>query len=212
MTSVDRDYSPDLSHDWSEDSCWIFGYGSLMWNHPEFESVEQHHADLNGYRRDLCMYSFMTRGTPELPGLCLGLTAAEGEACIGIAFRIESKKRDAAWKALQERENTPLVCYRAVTVQVSLRCDERRMRGDHSVSALVFLPLTSHVQYAGKLTDDEKLNILRDQDRRGTRGTSLEYLRMTIESLQKEVGIRDEYLDWLMLSSSTPNESLSQVT
>lgn len=115
MTSVDRDYSPDLSHDWSEDSCWIFGYGSLMWNHPgatssssqtslnrpEFESVEQHYAGLNGYRRDLCMYSFMTRGTPGLPGLCLGLTAAEGEACTGIAFRIESKERDAAWKALQ---------------------------------------------------------------------------------------------------------------
>lgn len=48
-------------------------------------------------------------------------------------------------------------------MQVSLRSDERRMQGDHLVSALVFLPLTSHVQYAGKLTDDEKLHILRDQ-------------------------------------------------
>ena len=64
---------------------WIFAYGSLMWN-PGFAYVEWAPALIYGYHRALCISSDRWRGTPERPGLVLGL--ARGGACRGIAFRV----------------------------------------------------------------------------------------------------------------------------
>src|SRR5205085_720011 len=51
---------------------WIFAYGSLMWN-PEMPFAERRPALLRGYHRSFCLYSRDYRGTPERPGLVLGL-------------------------------------------------------------------------------------------------------------------------------------------
>jgi cation transport protein ChaC len=54
------------------DEFWVFGYGSLMWN-PGFDFVEKSEALIFGYRRALCVHSWVHRGTEASPGLVLGL-------------------------------------------------------------------------------------------------------------------------------------------
>ena len=80
---------------------WVFGYGSLMWR-PGFAHVETHRARLFGYRRALCIASFVHRGTPERPGLVLGLD--RGGSCLGLAFRVPGEREGEVIDYLRERE------------------------------------------------------------------------------------------------------------
>src|ERR1041385_8938648 len=82
---------------------WAIGYGSLMWR-PGFPFVEQVPARLIGEHRALCVYSFVHRGTPEKPGLVLGLD--RGGACRGLPFRVAGEHRDDTIDYLRGREQT----------------------------------------------------------------------------------------------------------
>ena len=64
---------------------WVFGYGSLMWR-PGFPYRERHAAALHGYHRSLCIFSHVHRGTPDAPGLVLGLD--RGGRCRGVVFGV----------------------------------------------------------------------------------------------------------------------------
>src|SRR5471032_1220369 len=122
---------------------WVFGYGSLMWR-PGFEFIEQVPARLIGEHRGLCVYSFDHRGTPEKPGLVLGLD--RGGACRGIAFRVAAKLRSETIEYLRDRKQTTSV-YHEVMRSVWLE-NEARQR----VSALAYVVDRGHVQYAGRLS------------------------------------------------------------
>ncbi|WP_172889892.1 gamma-glutamylcyclotransferase [Bradyrhizobium sp. ORS 285] len=161
---------------------WVFGYGSLMWR-PGFDFLEQVPARLIGEHRALCVYSFVHRGTPENPGLVLGLD--RGGACRGIAFRVAADKRDETIAYLRAREQVTSV-YREVTRSVWLEND-----GRERVSALVYVVDRGHVQYAGRLSLQEQLRHVRQGH--GQSGANRDYVISTVKAIEAQ-GFRDTQL------------------
>ncbi len=164
---------------------WVFGYGSLMWR-PGFEFIEQVPARLIGEHRALCVYSFDHRGTPEKPGLVLGLD--RGGACRGVAFRVAASQRADTVEYLRSREQTTNV-YREVMRSVWLE-DEARQR----VSALAYVVDRGHVQYAGRLTLADQVRFV--QQGHGRSGNNRDYVLSTVASIEKQ-GFRDAQLHQL---------------
>lgn len=171
----------------SKDDLWVFGYGSLMWR-PGFDFVEQFPARLIGEHRALCVYSFDHRGTPEKPGLVLGLD--RGGACRGIAFRVAAKRRDDTVDYLRSREQTTNV-YREVMRSVWLE-NEPRQR----VSALAFVVDRGHVQYAGRLSLADQARYVRQGH--GRSGNNRDYVLSTVKSIEAQ-GFRDAPLHHLAM-------------
>src|SRR6476620_1079386 len=183
---------PDVAS--SGGDLWVFGYGSLMWR-PGFPFVEQVPARLIGEHRALCVYSFVHRGTPEKPGLVLGLD--RGGACRGVAYRVAAKNRATTVAYLREREQVTSV-YREVKRSVWLE-NEARQR----VSALVYVVDRGHVQYAGRLSLAEQLrHVLQGH---GQSGVNRDYVLATVKAIEA-AGFRDAPLHQLamMLHDSHP--------
>jgi glutathione-specific gamma-glutamylcyclotransferase len=171
----------------SDADLWVFGYGSLMWR-PGFAFIEQVPARLIGEHRALCVYSFDHRGTPEKPGLVLGLD--RGGACRGIAFRVAARRRRDTIDYLRAREQTTNV-YREVTRSVWLN-NEARER----VSALAYVVDRGHVQYAGRLSLAEQLRHVREGH--GRSGNNRDYVLATVKSIEAQ-GFRDVQLHQLAM-------------
>lgn len=158
---------------------WVFGYGSLMWR-PGFVYRDVMPALLHDYHRSFCVYSRYYRGTPERPGLVLGL--APGGSCHGLAFRVASTDFAAARAYLDERE---LVSYAYVSAYLPVETP------DGSVSAYTFVADPTHPQYAGELDLDRAAEII--VGAQGTAGLNRDYLIETVRRLEKE-GFPDEQL------------------
>ncbi|MBV8513112.1 MAG: gamma-glutamylcyclotransferase [Xanthobacteraceae bacterium] len=180
---------------------WVFGYGSLMWR-PGFDFVERAPARLIGLHRALCVYSFVHRGTPEKPGLVLGLD--RGGACRGVAFRVSAKARADTIEYLRAREQVTKVyieTYRTITV---LGTPERRVTG------LVYCVDRGHAQYAGRLTLDHQLRLVREGH--GRSGINRDYVLATVEALEA-LGCHDHDLHLLaerLKSSHHPHPVATQ--
>ena len=142
--------------------------------------LEQKRARLIGEHRSLCIYSMVHRGTPEKPGLVLGLD--RGGACQGVAFRVAAADKKATIAYLREREQVTSV-YREVMRSVWLESDARKR-----VRALAYVADRSHDQYAGRLTMDEQLRLVRQGH--GAYGPNDEYVIATVTALEAQ-GVRD---------------------
>jgi glutathione-specific gamma-glutamylcyclotransferase len=169
----------------TESDLWVFGYGSLMWR-PGFEFIEQVPARLIGEHRALCVYSFDHRGTPEKPGLVLGLD--RGGACQGIAFRVAAADRAKTIAYLRGREQATGV-YRETVRRVSLKSEPARQ-----VRALCYVVDRSHVQYAGRLPLAEQLHYIRQGH--GQSGPNRDYVLATVAAMEA-LGLRESELHLL---------------
>ena len=165
------------------DDLWVFGYGSLMWR-PGFDFTERTLATVRGYRRALCVYSHVHRGTPDKPGLVLGLD--RGGACRGVVFRVAASTAEATLAYLRARE------------QVTMVYLERRLRArladGRTVPALAYIVDRTHAQYAGALD----LPALERHVRQGVgvSGANPDYVRATYAHML-DLGITDEVLSVL---------------
>jgi len=118
---------------------WVFGYGSLMWN-PAFHFVERRVALIHGYHRRFCLWTTLGRGTPERPGLMLGLEP--GGSCRGVAYRIAGEIARDELTILWSREMIG-GAYRPRLVKA------KTDRG--AVRAIAFVIERGHERYAGRL-------------------------------------------------------------
>lgn len=166
---------------------WVFAYGSLMWN-PGFEPVETCPATLTGYRRRFAFWTMISRGTPEHPGLGLGLDPEPAAACTGLAYRLREDHEGftADTRALWAREMHGSI-YLPTWVTVSLP--------DGAAAALTFVLDRDHPQYAPDLTQAERAEIIAGAA--GKFGTCRDYLASTVAHLA-ELGIREPDLDDLL--------------
>jgi cation transport protein ChaC len=171
--------------DQSGENLWVFAYGSLMWR-PDFDFLDRRQARLVGAHRALCVYSFVHRGTPEKPGLVLGLD--RGGNCRGIAYLVAAEKRAATLDYLRAREQVTMV-YREVMRSVWLDDDPQQR-----VPALCFLVDRGHEQYAGRLTLEQQLHYVRQGH--GRSGGNRDYVLAAVQEIEAQ-GCRDAQLHLL---------------
>jgi cation transport protein ChaC len=166
--------------DLGQDDLWVFGYGSLIWR-PGFPFVESLQARLHGYHRSLCVFSHVHRGTPERPGLVLGLD--RGGICRGVAFRVAASDAVETVAYLRAREQATSVYLER---HMPIRLEDGR-----ALKALVYVADRGHLQYAGRLSAEQRFALVRDG--RGGSGPNPDYVIQTHEHLSS-MGVFDPVL------------------
>jgi glutathione-specific gamma-glutamylcyclotransferase len=162
---------------------WVFGYGSLMWK-PGFPYAERHPATAYGVHRRLCVYSTHYRGTPENPGLVLGLV--RGGCCHGMAFKVRATDAAETLAYLTAREQISRVYHEQFRPV--------RLREGHVVRALCYVVDESHRQFAGRLPPADQLRLV--ERSHGSMGPNRDYVCNTARLLT-DIGVEDRILSWL---------------
>jgi cation transport protein ChaC len=161
---------------------WVFAYGSLIWN-PAFHFVERRTGLIHGWHRRFCLWTALGRGTPDRPGLVLGLD--RGGTCRGVAFRIAAAAVDEELDLIWRREMvTASYTPRWVTAATP----------EGPVRAIAFTINRTQPRYAGRLSEEETAQVLARAC--GQLGTCQEYFRSTLDHLVA-LGIRDHGLEAL---------------
>ena len=156
---------------------WVFAYGSLIWN-PGFAYKSREAATLQGYHRRYCIASMIYRGTPQRPGLVLGLVA--GGSCEGVAYRVADELRAITLDYLRERELVTSVYHERV-VPIETRDGLRRR-------AYTYVADEEHEQYHRERDFDALVDII--EAAAGEAGPNYAYAINTWAKLA-ELGISD---------------------
>ncbi len=172
---------------------WVFAYGSLIWN-PLFRFEEQRVARLRGWHRRFCLWAPVGRGTPERPGLMLGLE--RGGSCRGIAFRVAAHA-PGELELLWQREMISASYIPRITAIETAAGPQK---------AIAFTINKNSYRYARDLSEERIASIL--STAKGEFGSSADYLMRTVSEL-RAAGIRDRTLERLFTSVSQQNPTSS---
>lgn len=162
------------------DPPWVFGYGSLIWN-PGFPFIHAERALVRGLHRSLCIVSHIHRGTPERPGLVFGLE--RGGSCVGLAFKVAPE----AWMEVRDY----LRAREQITNVYKETHRNARLASGETVRALIYVADATHEQFAGDMSEDQQLEIVRGA--KGQSGHNAEYVINTTRHLT-QMGIIDHRL------------------
>lgn len=153
----------------SQSDIWVFAYGSLIWN-PCFAVADRRAVMLPTHRRAFNVWSMLARGTPDRPGLGLGLEP--GGTCTGVAFRLDDASLEKDLATLWAREmHSGIYMPEWLTVTAD----------SGPYTALCFVADPSHAQYAGTLPDDDVAAVIASAE--GKFGSCRDYLASTVQAL-----------------------------
>lgn len=158
---------------------WLFGYGSLMWN-PAMHFAEKRGGRVLGWHRKYCLWLEAGRGTPENPGLMLGLD--RGGAAAGALFRVPA---DQAREELLLPFRRELFTHSYDARWVSVATP------DGVIRAVTFVVNRDAVRYVRRLDLERVAHHVATAS--GVLGSSMEYLHRTLQSLE-ELGLDDRML------------------
>ena len=162
---------------------WVFGYGSLMWN-PAIHVAERRAGLVRGWHRRFCLWMPVGRGSPEKPGLMLGLD--RGGSCHGILWRIAADLVDSETRILWRREMTAGGYHaRWITVQTA----------DGPLRAITFVVNRDYPAYARAITPEQTVHALAVA--KGPLGRARDYLHNTVVHLD-ELGLDDGQMHRLL--------------
>jgi cation transport protein ChaC len=158
---------------------WIFGYGSLMWD-ATFPYAQSKPARLLGWRREMCIWTALARGTPAFPGLSLGLMP--GGVCEGVAYELAGSRRDQALEMIWQREMwTDIYTATWVTLEIEGRL----------LPALTFTTNQASRQFVGDLALEDVVEHIAKAE--GERGPCRDYLSNTVARM-RSLGIDEPHL------------------
>jgi len=160
---------------------WIFAYGSLLWK-PVFEPMESRPAIAWGFHRSFCIPMTRWRGSPDAPGLMMGLQP--GGRCRGLALRIADGDRRSQLVDLLRREIDTHDCLDYVR-WVQCRADGERM------TALTFWVSPKGEFLSHEQSPEAVAAVLARAC--GHIGSGADYLHRTVQHLDS-LGIRDRNL------------------
>lgn len=181
LTAQVRRQSLDAVMARREDDVHVFAYGSLIWD-AAYRDFERANAVLPGYRRSFCVWTAHARGTPELPGLGLGLRRDGGAQCSGVVIRLSAVAHREVLAALWEREMWTGVYDPEWVATIT---------DDGPATALTFIVNPRHPQFAGELAPAEAARHIALAE--GVFGTCREYFYATERALRDIPGTTDEF-------------------
>ena len=155
-----------------------------MWD-PLFVPVKRHAARLEGYRRNFCVWSLVARGTPEYPGLALGLEEHTDASCDGIVYQLNSLSTEVDLEATWRREMYTAI-YQPIWIDVETDVGK--------LQAISFVVDREHPQYAAGLNRDEAASIIASGE--GENGSCSDYFLNTARELAA-IGCIDSQIDAL---------------
>ncbi|PIC24997.1 hypothetical protein B9Z55_018095 [Caenorhabditis nigoni] len=165
----------------SNQSLWIFGYGSLIWN-PGFQFSTSRKAYAIGWARRMYQGNTYHRGDEKLPGRVATLIEESNSFTNGMVFRVDGKSAiTTAVKYLEQREIDNGYVFRMVPVQIESSSLHR-----HRPTVVMALTCVADEQNELYLGPDDLIKMAREiVTAKGCAGPNCEYVLNLAENLRK---------------------------